>query len=441
MRKLFILFIYMVVSVAGIGQNSGLNSQKADQVRALMQSYQYTSAVNLANKFLADTIMPEMLLLKGEALEAVYRYKDAIQTLQVAKHQDSLNLQILNELVNIYREAGETDSAILINREICSLAPDNEFFTLQLANLYYSNKDYVHAKQILRPLYQKDTNSIYLIRQLALNYEEIKPYDSAEYFYQIAMKMAPGDPFLVSRLANLLIREERVNEAYGVTAKFLKVNPVNISILKINAYCNFLIYDYEDAAKELRKCIMLGDSSKFTRKYLALSYYDQQEFDTAAPYFLSLYRSDTTDAENCFYYGVCKSRINSPDTGILFLNKTLRILKPHIKFLSSIDAELAADYSHTNQPDTALALLQQALRLDPGNSFLQFKIAYQYDYYLHKPYKALPFYREFLKNAPPHAEGEHEKYRITPVKNGIPEIKGSCNDYAKNRIAVITGKR
>jgi len=145
MRKLFILFIYMVVSVAGIGQNSGLNSQKADQVRALMQSYQYTSAVNLANKFLADTIMPEMLLLKGEALEAVYRYKDAIQTLQVAKHQDSLNLQILNELVNIYREAGETDSAILINREICSLAPDNEFFTLQLANLYYSNKDYVHA--------------------------------------------------------------------------------------------------------------------------------------------------------------------------------------------------------------------------------------------------------------------------------------------------------
>jgi hypothetical protein len=55
--------------------------------------------------------------------------------------------------------------------------------------------------------------------------------------------------------------------------------------------------------------------------------------------------------------------------------------------------------------------------------------------------KALPFYREFLKNAPPHAEGEHEKYRITPVKNGIPEIMGSCNDYAKKRIQELTVKR
>ena len=441
MRNLFILFIFMVVSIVVNAQNPELNTRKADQVRAFMQSYQYASAINLADKFLADTVSSEMLLLKGEALEALFRYKDAIQTLQFAKHQDSLSLQILNELINIYRLNGETDSAISINREICSLAPDNEFFSLQLANLYYSIKDYVHARQILRPLYQKDTTSFYLIKQLALNYEEIKPYDSAEYFYQVALKMAPGDPFLVSRLANLLIREERVNEAYGVTAKFLKTNPVNTGILKINAYCNFLIYDYEDAARELKKCIMLGDSSKFTFKYLALSYYDEEKFDSAAPYFFSLYKSDTSDAENCFYYGVSKSRLNSPDTGILFLNKTLRILKPHIKFLSSIDAELAANYSHTNQPDTALVLLQMALQLDPGNSYLQFKIAYQYDYYLHKPYKALPFYSEFLKYAPPHAEGEHEKYRITPVKNGIPEIMGSCNDYAKKRIAVITGKR
>ena len=439
--KTFALIISLSITISSFTQNIDKSNRSTDQVKSLMQSYRYPEAIDLANKFLADTVSSGMLLIKGQSLAALFRYKEAVKTLQAAHHIDSLNIDALNALVNVYRQTGETDSAIIINKEICRQNPDNLFFVFQLANLYYSNKDFIQAKQLLRPLYQKDTASIYLVRQLALSYEEIKPYDSAEYFYQLALKMAPDDPFMVSRLANLLIREERVNEAYGITYKFLKTNPKHTGILKINAYCNYLIHDYESASRQLRKCISLGDSSKFTRKYLALSYYNQEKFDSAAPCFISLYNSDTTDYESCFYFGVSKSRLNSFDTGINFLNRTLIIESPASKFLSSIFAELAADYSNTNRPDTALSLLKMALQLDPGNSYLQFKIACQYDYYLHKPYKALPYYREFLKNAPPHAEDSDKRYRITPVKNGIPEIKGSCNDYAKKRIIQIVGTK
>ncbi len=74
--------------------------------------------------------------------------------------------------------------------------------------------------------------------------------------------------------------------------------------------------------------------------------------------------------------------------------------------------------------------MKKALEANPENSTLRFKIAYQYDFYLRKPYIALPLYREFLKNDVP---------GLKTVENLPQEV--SYSDYAKNRIREIDGTK
>jgi len=165
-------------------------------------------------------------------------------------------------------------------------------------------------------------------------------------------------------------------------------------------------------------------------KYLGLSYYKQEKYDTAVPFFRRAFYADTTDSEVCFYYGVSAYRSLEVDTGLIYLNRTFRLLMPPGKFLSTLYSELADAYTSKGSADTAIVLLTKALEAYPENNTLRFKIAYQYDFHLRKPYEALPYYREFLKNVVPGQDF---------VKNLPQQV--SYSDYAKNRIREISGKK
>jgi tetratricopeptide (TPR) repeat protein len=390
-----LILINLILFLAGY---SGAQEQDAaEKVKSLMEACQFSQAVNLAEQFL--------------------------------KH-DSTNIKVLNELMHVYRQLGNPDKAIAICRKISSLVPDNRYFSLQLANLYYSEEDYRQALKALVPLYLSDSSSFFVARQMGNCYNELKRSDSAIRFYRRALRITPYDPYVTGKLVNVYIREDELAMALYVTQVFLQQDSANISILKQSGYCNYLLIDFKSSAKQLRKCTSLGDSSKFTMKYLGLSYYKQEKYDSASPCFRLAFLRDTSDAEVCFYYGVSAYRSLAVDTGLVYLNRTLKLLLPPAKFLSSLYLELADANTSNGHPDTSIVLLQKALEADPENNTLRFKIAYQFDYHLRKPYEGLPWYREFLKNAPQQTESK-------PL---LPQLV-SYRDYAKNRIREIAGTR
>jgi tetratricopeptide (TPR) repeat protein len=163
-------------------------------------------------------------------------------------------------------------------------------------------------------------------------------------------------------------------------------------------------------------------------KYLGLSFYKQEKYDTAVPFFRKAFFADTTDAEVCFYYGVSAYRSLAVDTGLAYLSRTFRLLMPSAQFLSTLYMELADANTSDGNADTAIVLLQKALEANPKNNTLRFKIAYQYDFHLRRPYDALPYYREFLKNDVPGKK---------PTENLPQQV--AYSDYAKNRIKEIKG--
>ncbi|MCX6276648.1 MAG: hypothetical protein NT004_00955 [Bacteroidetes bacterium] len=422
------ILVIMLLFFPGISKAQ--EREPIEQIKSLMESCQFSQAVSLAELLLLqDSSRIDLLLIKGRAQAAGFEYPEAIVTLRKALWYDSTNIKALNELVNVYRQSGDPNKAIATILKISSLVPDNRYFQLQLASLYYAENDFQKAVQILLPLYKTDSSSFFVAKQLGNCFNELKQSDPAIYFYRRALKIIPFDPYVTGKLVNIYLREDDVALALYFTQVFLAQDSVNIPILKQSGYCYYLLIDFKEAAKRLLTCARLGDSSKFTMKYLGLSYYKQEKYDTAAPFFLKAFSIDTTDAEVCFYYGVSAFRSLNIDTGLVYLNRTMRLLMPSGQFLSTLYMELAAANTSTGHSDTAIVLLTKALEANPGNNTIRFKIAYQYDYYLRELQKALSWYQEFLKND-----------REPKESTGTDPQQVSMSDYVKKRIPQITGK-
>jgi tetratricopeptide (TPR) repeat protein len=423
---LFVLFLPM----SGISFSQSVSPEQ--QVKSLMEICQFSQAASLAELFLAaDSSNNELLFMKGLSLAAIYRYSEAIAALECALGEEPASIKILSELAGVYRQAGEMEKAIKAHQKIIALAPDNIYFRLQLANLYNAEERFREAVVVFLECYQLDSSSFFVARQLGNCYNELKRSDSAIRYYRRALRINPYDQYVTGKLVNVFIREDDIAMALYWSQIYLEQqDSACIPILKQNGYCNYLLIDFQSAAKQFGKCAALGDSSKFTMKYLGLANYKQEKYDTATPFFRAAFFSDTTDAEVCFYYGVSAYRSLEIDTGLAYLTRTLRLLLPSGQFLSTLYSELADAYTSNGAADTAVVFLRKALEADPAKNTLRFKLAYQIDYYLRKPYEALPWYREFLKNLDAEAE----------EKSLLPQHI-SYADYTKKRIKEITGKK
>ena len=426
-RRSSFTIIFICLFFCTVQPLKGQSKDAFREVKHLLENYQFDQAIASADQYLlSDSSSTAMLLLKGKALSAIYKYREArTVTVQVIK-LDSTNIQAWFDLINIYRQSGNNDLAVYACRKCIALNPGNPFFAIQLSNLYYNADEFEKAKNVLASLYRSDTLNLYILKQLGHCYNELKMPDSAIVFYTKAIELNPSDAVITGKLINLYIKTKALRQGVDVSERYLALDSANTGILQLNGFCHYLLKDYPMAEQKFLKSTGIGDESRFTRKFLGLCYYKQDIYDKAEPFFRLALQMDTTDAEVCFYYGVSAYRSMLIDTGLIYLNKTLKLLMPTDQFLSSLYSELASAYSSAGRSDTAIFILTKAYETFPENKTLLFKIAYQYDYYLQQPLKALPYYKDFIRSSP---ELKVQDVKLTQ--------QVSYYDYTKKRIKQI----
>ncbi len=424
--KIRILFLFLLFIS---GRLPAQQNDQAERVKSLMISYRFSQAIDLAETILtADSSRMDILMLKGKSQIALFRYQQALETFGRVLGKDSADTRVLFEISEVYRQLGETEMAIKTCHKITEVAPDNPYFSLQLARLLLENEDYLKALTVLQTLYLNDTSDFFVLKQIAGCFNELKSADSAMMFYRKALRLRPFDPGITMKLANMLIRRKDFLSAISFTDNFLSMDSTHPGILKLNGYSRYMLKDYGSASKKFAKALEAGDQSKFLYKYYGLSFYKQDKYDSATPLFRNAFAADTTDAEVCFYFGVSHFRtFPVSDTGLIFLRKTLEILMPSDQFLTTLYIELAAAYNMNGRADTALILLLSAYEESPENNNLAFKIAYQYDYFLRKPQAALPYYKLFIQGL------KDKEEVIYPNPQQV-----SYSEYARNRIKEIS---
>jgi hypothetical protein len=420
------LIFCLVSSICSFAQVSDAEKK----IATLMDNYRFAEAIELSDISLAsDTANSGLLLLKSRALAGLYQYKQSYDVLQKAYAIDSGNIKIIAELATICQKKGDSKKALYSFEKASMLYPQNAYFRLQIAGLYFGDADYSKCIDPLRPLCSHSPINQYAARLIADSYYEMKQNDSSEYWYQKILISTPFDTYATQKLANIYIRTAAYAKGLLLTESYLKQDTLLNPVMKLNAWFYHLSKDYKTAVSRFRTCLALGDSSLFVCKKLGLSYYKQEVFDSAELYFGRAFVMDTTDAETCFYYGVSAARSFLADTGIVYLNRTLGLVMPSEQFLINIYVELAEAYNNKSNHQKAMEVLAKIQSIYPKSKRLYFRMAYQWDYYLYNYDKALEYYTLFVKNTPE---------VITEYQNGT---ETTYENYARKRIAELNKRK
>lgn len=419
----FLLFILIFISEKNFCQQFS----STDTIQKLLEMYRYDDAIKRANDYLSTDISNvQLMLLKGKAQSSNYLLKEAVETYKKVLILDPVNISVIQELVRTYNNLGNFDSSIVYAQKQIDLYPENSFFKVQLSALMYSNENYGEAIKVLMPLLDKDPG-FHVLKQIGNSYFEMQNMDSAEIYYLKAKNLFPMDAVINQKLINTYIKTHEYIKGLEVAGSFIEKDSANSSILKLKAYCHYLLKDYLNAEKWFLKCIEKGDSSLFVYKYTGQTFFIEEKYEDAVDYFSNAFRMDTSDAEVAYYYGASLYKSFNDDAGIYYLRKAVALENHSLQFLSIVYSEMAEAYNYHRQSDTALIMLQRAYEINPEKKSILFRMGYQYDYWLKDQENALNYYQLYLDSDPENSE------RINNSANVI-----TYEQYARNRINEIT---
>jgi tetratricopeptide (TPR) repeat protein len=362
----------------------------------------------------------------GVINDGLYRFQQAASNFEKAVEIEPENVIYLRKLGETYSSLNNYRLAIKAYKQLLSLDPLNIPAMNKLAGLLLTDGQPENAIIYYHILLEKDSMNYYFHKQMGLAYSAMQQQDSAILHLQFAANLNPADASLSLALSKLYYTKQDYIAGISVLDNSLLHNPEKISLLKFRGLLNLQLKRADSAVADFYSVYKQHDTSAFTCKYLGISYYFTQEYDSASKYLTLATNLDSTDVENWFYNGIALSRAYYKKEGTIILEKTLEKLKPDKNTLADIYAELADNYFYFGDADKAAEMNQIALNYAPGKAILNYKLG---NYYYNKKNlkKALDFYVTYL-NKTGYSPSE-------ALKKG--EFNGSASDFVYKRIQKI----
>jgi Lipoprotein NlpI, contains TPR repeats len=341
-----------------------------------------------------------LLYLKGLAYKGLLKYPEAIYAFESAFRLDTSNYQVAGELGTCCKLIGNYTSALEAFDKASRLSPENCQFKMEMAGILVQLELYRNALGVYLSIYQRDSVNIFLLRNIAKTYDNLEMTDSAGFYYEKALALYPHDFQTVFRLGNICIKQKKYVKTIDITGNYQQFDSKNIKINRLNAYAIYLTEDYRLAAKRFILCIQNCDTFDFSYKYLGLSYFKMEKYDSAKLFLAKSFQKDSLNVQTCYAIGIACKFLNQDMESIAYLSKTLELVRPAPKFESEVLQNLAETYNSSNSYSKGLQSLLSAYRVTPADTLLKFRIARQYDSYLNNRKLALTYYKEFLKTRP-----------------------------------------
>lgn len=412
-RLLFLLSLVLIVP------HTFCQHQANITLKQLLYDGKYEEAVIAALDSLeSDASDPAVHYQLAKAYLGKNEYPKAFQHFKTAYKLDTMFMGALKEMGLMYNYMGQTKSAIRCFSQLIEHEPENHRAWVDLARIYRSNGYYMKAIQLYLNLihhypenyvYHKHLGDCYLKKN-----NPVKAYE----FYAKAHQRNPQDLEVILRLGNLTIKSEQFNEGIEFTETGLSIDSSSIPLLKLNAYLYMLNESSDTAIYRFNQCLAMGDSSFFTHKYLGLSHYQKETYDSAIVYLEQAALLDTTEIENYYYYATALSKALYKKESIAAFEKLLSMIQPSPDLLVDIYSGLAEIYNYLNKSDDAIKY--ELLLVEMGdNPIWTLRVASYYEYKKKNYHKAISYYQKFIDEM---GEGSENPY-VKVAKDRIVKIR------------------
>lgn len=426
MKKISLTILGILITINLFSQNDSL----IQQIELNLLKSQYDSAIVKANSILElDTNSWQAYYYKGKSYQFKYKYFYAIKNYEIANKLDSANKIVENALAHMYDFIGKDEEAIDLYynqylRDTVVLEP-----IVKLANIFRKKKEFTPAIHYYQKAITVDPENFYYHKQLAFCYDKINIPVGAIYSYKTAIMLNPNDLSLYIQLANIFNSERMFSETIKTCNQGLEIQVDNSQLHKLKSYAYYLNHEFDSSIIGFNNLIEQGDSSFFNFKYRGLSFFEKKEFVNSIKDLSEAYGTNKTDAELVFYLGSALGRSNQNWDGMFYLNKSLELLSPSPKELLNIYSEMSLIFKNQEKYDKALEYLKLAYKAN-ATPLLSFKMAQLCDYFLDNKKLAINYYDGFLIMVNP---PESDEFKI----EADASIDQTMIEYAENRIKVL----
>lgn len=238
-----------------------LNLERKEEAKSfLREAISYDSQNAEALRLLGDICVSE-----GDLEGAIAAYGRLIEALPD-------EIQPYFTLSSLYLQTGTYDKAVEVLQKLLVRRPESAVTHYYLARIYVEGQRYKEGLAYYQKAMELDPSlSNKILPEMALVYELLGDPEKAFELYRDLLEDNPLDIETRERLAYLLLRQKRYEEARGELETIKKIDPKNT-----NAMVNLgLIYmeqgDYEKAKAEFESALFIRPDDPRARLYLAAS--------------------------------------------------------------------------------------------------------------------------------------------------------------------------
>jgi len=428
----------MINRIFFLGLSFFLSNFMFSQINDIVNLYNtgaYQQVINQTNNLLEQNDCDfNCLYYRGLSQQALFSYKDAVNTFELAVNQqpDSIYLQIA--LAKAWEQAGNDDEAVVIYQQILQKDTDQVSTLVRLATIYKGDREYLKAIDLYSKLVQKDSTNGFFYSQLAWCCSKMALAMPALDYYIRAWHLNSSDLNSAKGIVNELVNIKDYESTLGYLDTFAIVFPQNIYFKKQKAFVLALTAKYLESIQEFKEIVALGDTSMFTCKYYGQSLYSNANYEEAIFWLERYIENNNDDTQNTYILGLACQKDYQYEKSLhyfeMVLNKVYNKSLIALTFTEMANTQIAygdylgfRDSTGTQKPERykqAVDYFLLAVELTPQDNELNYKLAQFYDSKKHDKNMALYYLDKYYKNAKP---GELNEWELEYVQKRMRQLK------------------
>lgn len=301
---------------------------------------------------------PEILVMMGTS--KIYN-KDTtagIQLLNSALAIDTLNEDALRSIAQVYMSRSDFANAIICYEKLYKNTAYGQVYAKTLALLYYYNKQYEDAENLLKHMLEMGIDDFELHYYLGLVFSASKKIDLAAIEMEKALSLKEDFEDAWKELCFMQVREKDYDAAQAVAQRFTDAFPDAASAWQLHGMVLNMKKDYQKAIKSIHKSLSLDSSNAYSWFELGSAFERNKQIDSAAAAFKKVLKLHPEDPAACNYLGYmwAEKGINLDSSKIL-LQTALQQEPSNGAYLDSYAWLLY----QTSQFDSAYIYIQKAI--------------------------------------------------------------------------------
>lgn len=336
---------------------------QAQSWRSAMENYNYSQAIRLLDTRLdslragLDTMedsaaaaeearkIKELLLHKASCQKSLYKFNDAITTLDDALQTGGEDAATFASIAECHRMQGNDAAAFIFYENAIMMAPHNLFLRIQKMMLLYKMEQYAKCIREGKGILQMDTIPSILIT-MGNSFNKMNQGDSALVYYSKAYRMNPYDFRTLEKISNIYLGRGMHDTVLRLTENYLEKDSTNSVINPIKGLAQYGLKDYRGAFRTFQESLAYGCDELSGYWYLGLCEFMEEGYWEAAKWFKRAAELDSADVNLVYYQGVCFARHPGryQNRAEEFFTKAEAMIQPDSSMMYKINSSRAEMY-------------------------------------------------------------------------------------------------